>query len=92
MDKERKNEMLQRIANELVTAGSKLGNELTEEQVVAQLEIGLKALKPQMAEMLLTLANQAVMTAEENHRPLVTEVRPQALECDVVRFQNNKDK
>ncbi len=92
MDKERKNEMLQRIANELVTAGSKLGNELTEEQVVAQLEIGLKALKPQMAEKLLTLANQAVMTAEENHRPLVTEVRPQALECDVVRFQNNKDK
>ena len=55
MDKERKNEMLQRIANELVTAGSKLGNELTEEQVVAQLEIGLKALKPQMAEKLLTL-------------------------------------
>lgn len=92
MDKERKNEMLQRIANELVTAGCKLGNELTEEQVVAQLEIGLKALKPQMAEKLLTLANQAVMTAEENHRPLVTEVRPQALECDVVRFQNNKDK
>lgn len=92
MDKERKNEMLQRIANELVTAGSKLGNELTGEQVVAQLEIGLKALKPQMAEKLLTLANQAVMTAEENHRPLVTEVRPQALECDVVRFQNNKDK
>ena len=56
MDKERKNEMLQRIANELVTAGSKLGNELTEEQVVAQLEIGLKALKPQMAEKLLYLS------------------------------------
>ena len=25
-------------------------------------------------------------------RPEVTEVRPQALECDVVRFQNNKEK
>ena len=25
-------------------------------------------------------------------RPQVTEVRPQVLECDVVRFQNNKDK
>ena len=25
-------------------------------------------------------------------RPEVTEVRPQELECDVVRFQNNKDK
>lgn len=34
--------------------------------------------------------------AEENHgefqRPTVTETRPKELECDVVRFQNNKDK
>jgi ribonucleoside-diphosphate reductase alpha chain len=27
-----------------------------------------------------------------NRRPEVTEVRPKELECDVVRFQNNKDK
>ena len=27
-----------------------------------------------------------------NARPQVTEVRPQVLECDVVRFQNNKEK
>ena len=87
-----KKEMLQRIAQELVTAGSKSGNEMTEEQVTAQLEIGLKALKPELADSLLTLANQAVLSAEENPRPEVTEVRPQALECDVVRFQNNKDK
>ena len=92
MDTEMKKEMLQRIAQELVTAGSKSGNEMTEEQVKAQLEIGLKALKPELADSLLALANQAVINAEENHRPEVTEVRPQALECDVVRFQNNKDK
>ena len=84
--------MLERIAHELVTAGDKMGSELTEAQVAEQLETGLKALKPDMAEALLALANQAVVAAEENHRPLVTEVRPQALECDVVRFQNNKDK
>lgn len=87
-----KNEMLQRIAHELVTAGSKSGNEMTEEQVISQMEIGLKALKPELADSLLALANQAVLFAEENHRPEVTEVRPQSLECDVVRFQNNKDK
>ena len=85
-------EMLERVAHELVTAGSKTGNELTEEQVAEQLKVGLKALKPKMADALLALANQAVIAAEENHRPEVTEVRPQALECDVVRFQNNKDK
>ncbi len=92
METEMKNEMLQRIAHELVTAGSKSGNEMTEEQVTALLETGLKALKPELADGLLALANQAVINAEENHRPEVTEVRPQALECDVVRFQNNKDK
>ena len=29
---------------------------------------------------------------ENKERPEVTEVRPKVLECDVVRFQNNKDK
>ena len=92
INQEQRKEMLERIAHELVTAGDKMGSELTEAQVAEQLETGLKALKPDMAEALLALANQAVVAAEENHRPLVTEVRPQALECDVVRFQNNKDK
>ena len=92
MESELMKEMLERVAHELVTAGSKTGNELTEEQVAEQLKVGLKALKPDMADALLALANQAVIAAEENHRPEVTEVRPQALECDVVRFQNNKDK
>ena len=92
MESELTKEMLERVAHELVTAGSKTGNELTEEQVAEQLKVGLKALKPKMADALLALANQAVIAAEENHRPEVTEVRPQALECDVVRFQNNKDK
>ena len=92
MESELTKEMLERVAHELVTAGSKTGNELTEDQVAEQLKVGLKALKPKMADALLTLANQAVIAAEENHRPEVTEVRPQALECDVVRFQNNKDK
>lgn len=92
MESELTKEMLERVAHELVTAGSKTGNELTEDQVAEQLKVGLKALKPKMADALLALANQAVIAAEENHRPEVTEVRPQALECDVVRFQNNKDK
>ena len=31
-------------------------------------------------------------TAVQGKYPVVTEVRPQTLECDVVRFQNNKEK
>lgn len=92
MQKEMKNEILLRIAHELVTAGNKLGNDMTEGQVLSQLEIALSALKPELADSLLALTHQAVLKAGENRRPEVTEVRPQTLECDVVRFQNNKDK
>ncbi|MCH5302328.1 MAG: ribonucleoside-triphosphate reductase [Prevotella sp.] len=38
---------------------------------------------------LQALAAQAALAAQ---RPEVTEVRPQVLACDVVRFQNNKEK
>ena len=44
------------------------------------------------ADRLLTLSTQAIDFALSNHHPEVTEVRPQTLECDVVRFQNNKEK
>ena len=39
---------------------------------------------------LRTLAAETPLPVEA--RPQVTEVRPQVLECDVVRFQNNKEK
>lgn len=37
-------------------------------------------------------ASRTTATDTAYHRPEVTEVRPQTLECDVVRFQNNKEK
>ena len=84
--------MLQRVAHELVAASSKSEGVVTEEQVVSLVERGLRALQSDEADKLLTLANQAVVFSVQNRRPDVTEVRPQTLECDVVRFQNNKDK
>ena len=59
-----------------------------------------------LAQVLTTLAHElkTKLTVEDMHRELeqflgsfpkpipVTEVRPQVLECDVVRFQNNKEK
>ena len=92
MQTETRNEMLQRIARELVAVSNKSEGEVTEEQVVSLVERGLRALQSDEADKLLTLANQAVVFSVQNRRPDVTEVRPQTLECDVVRFQNNKDK
>ncbi|SEE51570.1 hypothetical protein SAMN04487850_1365 [Prevotella aff. ruminicola Tc2-24] len=92
MQTETRNEMLQRVAHELVAASSKSEGVVTEEQVVSLVERGLRALQADEADKLLTLANQAVVFSVQNRRPDVTEVRPQTLECDVVRFQNNKDK
>jgi ribonucleoside-diphosphate reductase alpha chain len=52
----------------------------------------LKSVKADDAELLLTLANQAFDIFLSGIRPEVTEVRPEVLECDVVRFQNNREK
>jgi len=92
MDKETRQEMLLRVARHLVMAGSKTGCTMTDEQVAALLDTALQALRPEQAAPLLDMAGQAVLMAEQGYRPEVTEVRPQVLECDVVRFQNNKEK
>jgi len=81
--------MLQRIAEELASVGQKTGTELSEEQIRGLLKRCLGALNADESEKLLSLA---VAALDLNRRPVVTEVRPEALECDVVRFQNNKEK
>ena len=89
MQTETNNALLQSIAGELSLAAVKMGNEATQEQILGVMEKCLKVLSGNEAELLLTLTCQAM---EMNRHPDVTEVRPQALECDVVRFQNNKEK
>ena len=89
---EEKKEILQRIAHELMLASQKSESSLTEEQLTDMMCKALAALQPAEAEQLLLLGSQAVTTVAQLRRPEVTEVRPQVLECDVVRFQNNKEK
>ena len=89
---EERTEILQRIAQELMLAGQKTDTSLSEEQLTTLLDKALKALQPTEAEQLLLLGGQAVSAVAQLRRPDVTEVRPQVLECDVVRFQNNKEK
>ena len=51
-------------------------------------QMGQKSGRPLTEEEILPVLEQSLPTI----RPEVTEIRPQALECDVVRFQNNKEK
>ena len=89
MQTEKNNETLQCVVDALTAAGAKSGSAISQEQVKGLLQKCMDALAPDEASSLLALAAQAI---EMNRRPEVTEVRPQALECDVVRFQNNKEK
>ena len=92
MQIETRNEMLKRIAAELTSVASKTGSDLTGEIIVSLLEQSLKALQPDDADKLVQLTDLTLAGASQYRRPDVTEVRPQQLECDVVRFQNNKEK
>ena len=92
MQIETRNGILQRIASELATVGAKAGTSAKEDTIVALLEKASAALSAEESELLLTLADQSMAASGDYHRLDVTEVRPQELECDVVRFQNNKEK
>ena len=92
MQTETKKELLRHIASALVSAAAKTGSDLTEDKIVGLLEQSLKALLPEDAEKLAVLIDHALNDTALYRRPDVTEIRPQQLECDVVRFQNNKEK
>ena len=89
---EERKEIQQRITRELMLAGQKADTNLCEEQLMSLLDKSLSALQPAEADQLLLLSSQALSILEKLRRPDVMEVRPQVLECDVVRFQNNKEK
>ena len=65
---------------------------MTVESIQALMERCRQALPPEDAPFLQTVTTLALSALQQGVRPEVTEVRPQALECDVVRFQNNKEK
>lgn len=83
---------MQRLARQLAEASRQNKDAMTEQQVAQLLERMVSVLnddeKNQMTAALEVLAKDV----EQRLRPEVTEVRPRELECDVVRFQNNKDK
>ena len=80
------------LVRTLVAASQQTGTPLTEQQTKKMLDKMLGALTPNESKQLTAVADVAVKELMHNQRPDVTEVRPKVLECDVVRFQNNKEK
>ena len=89
MEKETKQDTLQQIVDELASVGAKGGQDVTKDKVADLMAKALKGMNGSDKDSLLALLSLALL---QNRRPEVTEIRPQALECDVVRFQNNKEK
>ena len=87
-----KEQNLNDVARVLARMSQRGENPVTEETIAAALGRCMQALSDDEAEMLMQLSAQAIEYADEKRHPEVTEVRPQVLECDVVRFQNNKEK
>ena len=89
MEKETKQDTLQQIVDELASVGAKGGQDVTKDKVADLMAKALKGMNGSDKDSLLALLSLALL---QNRRPEVTEIRLQALECDVVRFQNNKEK
>ena len=85
-------ETLAQVVGALARISQKSEKPLNEDQVRALVNRCMEALKPEEADTMMALVAGALEMAFSNHHPDVTEVRPQTLECDVVRFQNNKEK
>jgi hypothetical protein len=77
--------MLRVLADELEQAGKTKKGRLKADEIYQQLSAFFHQRRTQAANVAFTMA-------EISGKPNVTEVRPQVLECDVVRFQNNKEK
>ena len=78
------------VAGALARVSQNSETPVAENVVMALLSRCLQVLSDDEAAMLMKLVAQALTT--NRPYPEVTEVRPQILECDVVRFQNNKEK
>ena len=80
------------VVRALARISEKGENPMAENVIADMLSRCMKSLRPEEAKALTQLSVQALEYAIGNRHPEVTEVRPQVLECDVVRFQNNKEK
>ena len=92
MEENSTRELIQSIAHVLTSIGQRTDSSLSEERVADILTSSMQLMNPNDSALIMSLASQAIDVYAKGARPDVTEVRPQVLECDVVRFQNNREK
>ena len=92
MNTENKDAVMLQMAESLAGVSHAAGIAMTTDEVADMLSRMLAVLKDDERQKLNTVTEAYLHNVAVNRRPEVTEVRPKELECDVVRFQNNKDK
>jgi len=89
---ENKETLVEQLARQMANVSMQTAHAMTAEELADMLQRMLGVLKDDERQRLKAVAEAYVHDVAVNRRPEVTEVRPKELECDVVRFQNNKDK
>ena len=84
--------LVERLARRMTAASQHTESRLTDMQAQQLLNKMLGALTADEQQQITEVVDLVIKDSALSQRPEVTEVRPKELECDVVRFQNNKDK
>jgi len=92
MSKENEDRLVARLAGRLAKASQQTEHAMADDEARRLLGRMMATLTADERQRLTAAADAAIDELLQNQRPQVTEVRPKELECDVVRFQNNKDK
>ena len=89
---ENKQTLVEQLARQLATVSTQTAHAMSEDELTGLLQRMMGVLTDDERQRLTTVTDAYLRDVAVNRRPEVTEVRPKELECDVVRFQNNKDK
>ena len=89
---ENKETLVEQLARQLATVSTQTAHAMSEDELTGMLQRMLGVLTDDERQRLTAVTDAYLRDVAVNRRPEVTEVRPKELECDVVRFQNNKDK
>ena len=83
---------MEQLARQMASVSTQTDHAITADELAGMLQRMLGVLNDDERQRLKAVAEAYLHDVAVNRRPEVTEVRPRELECDVVRFQNNKDK
>ena len=89
---ENKQTLVEQLARQLAIVSTQTVHAMSEDELTGLLQRMMGVLTDDERQRLTTVTDAYLRDVAVNRRPEVTEVRPKELECDVVRFQNNKDK